>query len=232
MKQLVKIIAHRGYSSLYPENSLEGFEQAWKLGADMIETDIREASDGSLICSHDETKKEALPFSDALAFAKGKVPLLLDLKLDAPDFHLKVEQALLRHQMQDDVVIGVRSLDQARHMRSLLPSSCLLGFLKDARDFPEFYKTGGSIARLWEGDIDERNLELAKSGDHPVFVMAGFYPKETSGIGDITPDRINKLMSLDIQGILVNDPLLALRVRSERAQKPDDAHRRSLDNKM
>lgn len=217
MKQDVKIIAHRGYSSLYPDNSLEGFEKASTLGANMIETDIREARDGALICSHDKTSGAALPFSDALAFAKNKIPLLLDLKLDDPDFHVKVAQEILRHNMQDGVIIGVRSLAQAKHIKSLLPTVQLLGFLKP-HDLPAFYQMGGNIGRLWESDINEQNMQLAKSGEHPVFIMAGSWPKGIVGVGDITPERIRKIMSWDVQGILVNDPKLALQVRDEPAK--------------
>lgn len=217
MKQDVKIIAHRGYSSLYPDNSLEGFEKAAAIGASMIETDIREARDGSLICSHDKTSGPALPFSDALAFAKDKIPLLLDLKQDDPDFHVKLAQEIKRHNMEDGVIIGVRSLAQAKHIKELLPNVQLLGFLKP-NDLPAFYQLGGNIGRLWESDINEQNVQLAKSGDHPVFVMTGSWPKGIVGVGETTPERIRKIMLWDVQGILVNDPKLALKLRDEPAK--------------
>jgi glycerophosphoryl diester phosphodiesterase len=48
-------IAHRGYSSKYPENTMPAFEQAAAAGADMIELDIRLSRDGRLVVIHDET---------------------------------------------------------------------------------------------------------------------------------------------------------------------------------
>lgn len=217
MKNDIKIIAHRGYSSLYPDNSQESFEQAVAIGANIIETDIREAADGSLICSHDPARGAALSFSDALVFAKDKITLLLDLKMDKPEFHAKLAQELKNHGMEEQVIIGVRSLDQARQIKALLPNAQMLGFLKNPSDFPEFFRIGGNIARLWESDVNDKNLALARSGGNPVFVMAG---SKLSATGDITPERLRKIMSLDVQGVLVNDPKLALQVRNEKARPP------------
>lgn len=217
MKKDLKIIAHRGYSSLYPDNSIESFGQAVKAGADVIETDIREAKDGSLICSHDPAKGAALSFSDALDFAKDKITLLLDLKVDKPEFHAKLVQALKDHGMEDQVIVGVRSLEQAKAIKALLPDVRMLGFLKNPSDFPEFFKIGGTIARLWESDINEKNLALAKTGGKPVFVMTG---SKLGKVGDVTPERLRKIMSLDVQGVLVNDPKLALQVRDEKPKPP------------
>ena len=47
-------IAHRGYSSRYPENTLLAFEKAVAAGADMIELDVRLSQDGRLVVIHDE----------------------------------------------------------------------------------------------------------------------------------------------------------------------------------
>jgi glycerophosphoryl diester phosphodiesterase len=217
MKKDLKIIAHRGYSSLYPDNTMESFEQAVKAGADVIETDIREAKDGSLICSHDPTNKAALSFSDALDFAKDKITLLLDLKVGNPAFHAKLVKELKDRGMEGQVIIGVRSLEQAREIKALLPDTQMLGFLKNPSDFPEFFKIGGTIARLWENDVNGKNLALAKTDGHPVFVMSG---SKLGAVGDITPDRLRKLMSLDVQGILVNDPKLAIQVKNEKPRPP------------
>ncbi len=47
------IIAHRGVSSLYPENSLIGFEKAAEIKADGVECDIRKTADGQIVIMHD-----------------------------------------------------------------------------------------------------------------------------------------------------------------------------------
>jgi glycerophosphoryl diester phosphodiesterase len=48
-------IAHRGYSSRYPENTLPAFEGAVAAGADMIELDVRLSRDGEIVVIHDAT---------------------------------------------------------------------------------------------------------------------------------------------------------------------------------
>lgn len=47
------LIAHRGYSSRYPENSFQAYEEALRAGADGFECDLRISSDEELILFHD-----------------------------------------------------------------------------------------------------------------------------------------------------------------------------------
>ncbi|MGH7906117.1 MAG: glycerophosphodiester phosphodiesterase [Candidatus Binataceae bacterium] len=49
------IIAHRGASGDYPENTLSAFRAAADAGADMCELDVRLSRDGVLAVIHDET---------------------------------------------------------------------------------------------------------------------------------------------------------------------------------
>lgn len=49
------LIAHRGYSSRYPENTLVAFEKALDAGVQMIELDVTLSRDRKLVVIHDET---------------------------------------------------------------------------------------------------------------------------------------------------------------------------------
>lgn len=49
------VIAHRGFSSRYPENTLLAFEQALALGADGAEFDVQLTRDGVPVVIHDES---------------------------------------------------------------------------------------------------------------------------------------------------------------------------------
>jgi glycerophosphoryl diester phosphodiesterase len=49
------IVAHRGASATYPENTLEAFEAAIGAGADAIEFDVRLTADGAPVVMHDAT---------------------------------------------------------------------------------------------------------------------------------------------------------------------------------
>lgn len=50
-----KVIAHRGFSSRYPENSMLAFEKAMELGADGAEFDVQLTRDGVPVVFHDES---------------------------------------------------------------------------------------------------------------------------------------------------------------------------------
>ena len=49
-----KVFAHRGASGYAPENTLEAFELAAKMGADGVELDVHMTKDGELVVAHDE----------------------------------------------------------------------------------------------------------------------------------------------------------------------------------
>jgi glycerophosphoryl diester phosphodiesterase len=47
------VVSHRGVPSLAPENTMVGYQLAYDLGADLIETDVQRTKDGHLIIMHD-----------------------------------------------------------------------------------------------------------------------------------------------------------------------------------
>ena len=49
------IFAHRGASGHAPENTLEAFEMAARMGADGVELDVHICRTGELVVAHDET---------------------------------------------------------------------------------------------------------------------------------------------------------------------------------
>lgn len=52
---MVAIVAHRGASGNYPENTLRAFQMALEIGVDEIELDLRSTRDGHLVVMHDAT---------------------------------------------------------------------------------------------------------------------------------------------------------------------------------
>ena len=52
---MMKISAHRGYSGLYPENTMLAFQKAADARADEIELDVHLSKDGQVIIFHDES---------------------------------------------------------------------------------------------------------------------------------------------------------------------------------
>jgi len=105
------IVAHRGISSLYPENTLIAFRKAMELGADFIELDIQASRDGELVVIHDsmldrttegkgnvcqyslkEIKKYSAGKWFSPSFEKEKVPTLQEVfELTKKQIKLRIE---------------------------------------------------------------------------------------------------------------------------------------------
>lgn len=51
----VLVQAHRGYSEVFPENTLLAIEKAFAAGADRVETDLALTKDGHVVLMHDRT---------------------------------------------------------------------------------------------------------------------------------------------------------------------------------
>src|SRR5262245_43600206 len=49
------VIAHRGFSGEYPENTMLSFEKADELPIDALELDVHASKDGKLVVIHDPT---------------------------------------------------------------------------------------------------------------------------------------------------------------------------------
>jgi glycerophosphoryl diester phosphodiesterase len=80
------VVAHRGDSEEYPENTLLSFDAAVRGGAHLVELDFHETSDGALVCTHDEELDRTTNSKDVLGRAKVDVAgaTLADVKrLDA-----------------------------------------------------------------------------------------------------------------------------------------------------
>lgn len=52
---MTRVVAHRGNSSVAPQNTLAAFEAAARAGADAIELDVQLTSDGHVVVIHDDT---------------------------------------------------------------------------------------------------------------------------------------------------------------------------------
>lgn len=77
------VIAHRGFSSKYPENSLQSFEEALRLNVDALECDVILTKDERAIVYHDielgNRHSSELTYAEICAHTCSKVPLLEDL---------------------------------------------------------------------------------------------------------------------------------------------------------
>lgn len=233
MNRSLLAIAHRGYSSRFPENTPAAFAGACDLGVFAVETDVRLTADNVPVCMHDpdllrlarrperiaettldearkilhEAGRELCLLEDAFRLMKSiRGRLLLDVKVPSslPLIHELLERLAMP---LDAVVLGLRSVDQVRVWRAMDTRRPVLGFLEDVRDIPAFLAEGGTVIRFWEEDL-MREPDLVKlAGKTPFWVMAG---ARASGCGETTPERIEAVRALGAEALLLNDPALLL----------------------
>jgi glycerophosphoryl diester phosphodiesterase len=61
------IEAHRGDSSIAPENTLAAYQKGFDEGADILETDLHLSADGEFVCIHDKTVDRTTDGSGAVS---------------------------------------------------------------------------------------------------------------------------------------------------------------------
>lgn len=106
------IIAHRGASGDYHENTIEAFIEAINVGADAIELDVRKTKDNKIIISHDDNidgiKLDSLDYNEILEVSSSKgfiVPTLEEvLKLCQGKILLDIE---LKEEGYEEEVISL-----------------------------------------------------------------------------------------------------------------------------
>jgi glycerophosphoryl diester phosphodiesterase len=77
-KRPVRIAMHRGASRYAPENTLPAYEKAIRMGADLVEFDVRTASDGGLFLLHDGDLDRTTNGSGPLSHVSSEVLARLD----------------------------------------------------------------------------------------------------------------------------------------------------------
>ena len=228
----MKIIAHRGDSARFPENTPEGWAAAFDNGAYAIEGDIRLSKDGFCICAHDAdlrrlfdrperpedlTLDELLELRNAeggrvvelaefLRHARDNRAVLLDIKDETPPaleaIWTTIEQNVPAPQRRL-VIAGCHTLDAVSFFAAKSETG-ILGFIPNPDQAEIFLSTGASLIRLWERDVSSDRVSQLQALGAEVWVTAGGggTAHET---GDTAPQYLAALISAGVNGILVND---------------------------
>lgn len=168
----MRLIAHRGFASLYPENTLRAVEEAVAL-ADEIEVDVRRCGSGELVVIHDETVDRVSDGTGAVAdhslaelrdlnvlgTGQGVPTLEAVLATVPPEIGVNVE--LKEPGLAEDAVRRARRADP-----QVTVSSFRAGALEDCRDADE------AVPRAYLFDREPRRgvevaLDLDCSFVHP-----------------------------------------------------------------
>jgi glycerophosphoryl diester phosphodiesterase len=119
-------IGHKGAAALAPENTIESIAAALSHGVDIVEIDVVDAPDGSLVLahSHEEILPRAVPLDEALAFVRDNAPSHVDVDLDLKwdGFEHEVVAALRRHGLVERAIASSFFPLSLRLLRELEPS--------------------------------------------------------------------------------------------------------------
>ena len=148
MKKRPFVIAHRGFSGRYPENTLAAVHAALELGVDFVEVDVHETRDGELIVFHDyrlkricgvrgkvrdttlSTIKRLNPQIPALAevlrACRGRARVLIEIKRADPR---KVAALITKLGMEREVIVFSLSARRLRAFADTAPQIPRFGLI-------------------------------------------------------------------------------------------------------
>ncbi|MCH3964056.1 MAG: glycerophosphodiester phosphodiesterase [Clostridium sp.] len=221
-------IAHRGFSGVYPENTMLAFRKAVEAGADGIETDLHVTKDGVIVVCHDETldrttsgtgfiKDRTYEYIRKLDAGSGeKIP-----SLDEILSYMKDKKLLLNLELKNDIVhydnLEKNVIDKI-YKYSMESNVILSSFnhnsMKRVKEYDGSIKTG----LLYGSPIykpEEYAEKMGADALHPLFSLVmnekivNDIKKNGILINTYTVNKVDdmrKLMNLKVDGIITNYP--------------------------
>jgi glycerophosphoryl diester phosphodiesterase len=227
---VTKIIAHRGASRVEPENTLAAFRAAHRLGADLVELDVRLTADGELAVHHDAILPDGRPVATVLAPSLPVHVPLLATALDAcegmgvnveiknepgesgydPDAVVAdaVVELVVRRAEVDRVIVSsfdLGAIDRVHRAEPGIETAWLVMAVDDAT-LDTLTEHGHFTVHPWHGSTTEEIVAQC----HRAGVLVNVWTCDE-------PDRIRQFARWDVAGICTNVPDLA---RSVIGQKP------------
>jgi glycerophosphoryl diester phosphodiesterase len=111
--------------------------------------------------SHFNAKYRGEPvatLSEVLAECKGKADVLLDLKETGDEYVRKVIAMIRAEGDPRRTIVGVRSIEQGREFRRVLPEARQLGLIAKPDEIEAYAQAGVEMIRLWPKWLDDPSL--------------------------------------------------------------------------
>jgi glycerophosphoryl diester phosphodiesterase len=120
----VRIIAHRGAAAFKPENSLEAFREAIRLGSNFFETDAHLTRDGALVLWHDyDFEGRAIKTGFLRDFPLTTLKELLDILPPAANLNIEIKNDGNIYEGIERAVLGLLQTYPPRLKERILISS-------------------------------------------------------------------------------------------------------------
>lgn len=233
VQQIPKIIAHRGYSGVYPENTMSAFRGALDIGTDYIELDVQLTKDGQVVVSHDDKllrttgvdariadlTYEELQQLDAggwfdASFAGEKIPTLQEVLELVGDTECKIYLELKDIGEVEGFEEAVLGVTDACHMteRCLFASfqyNYLIRLKELDAEVKTLYNTTSgklSLPEEFPADYYGLNIETATAGTVETIHQMG---KQAFVWTVNTPAQMKSMQMMGVDGIVTNEPGLA-----------------------
>jgi glycerophosphoryl diester phosphodiesterase len=236
----VIIVAHRGAAGKAPENTMASIEQAIEDGADWIEIDVQETADGEIVVIHDSDfmklagkplkiwdatraqledidigswfdprfSEERVPgLKRVLDTARGKAKVVIELKYYGYDEDLeqRVIDIVEHAKMVEETAIMSLKYNAIEKIRVLRPD-WIVGLLS-ATAIGDLSRLDTDFLAVAMGMASPGFIDRAHRAGRQVFVWT---------VND--PVSMSRMISLNVDGIITDEPELAKRVLSERAE--------------
>jgi glycerophosphoryl diester phosphodiesterase len=221
------VIAHRGASAVRRENTVEAFVEARRLGADMVELDVRRTRDGTLVIHHDaslpglgpivELRRDVLPkWVPTLEQAVDAcVGMLVNIEVKSspldPDFDedrsvaARVAEQVGERAWRDRVLVSSFDLDSVDRVRSVddaIPTALLtLPFIDTRKMAATAWGHGHRVLHPHDLAVTPELVEHLHARGMTVNVWT---------VDD--PDRMSALIEMGVDGICTNVPDVLVRV--------------------
>jgi glycerophosphoryl diester phosphodiesterase len=143
-------------------------------------------------------RDERIPtLAQALEVCRGKIDVLLDLKEQGQTYIDRVVHEVITHGEPARTIVGVRTPEQAKQFRQLLPHSRQLGLIPDPGSIEAFAAAGVEMIRLWPKWLGDDSLvpRIRKAG-------AKLHLNNTSG----SPEEVHPLLAYAPDSISSDDP--------------------------
>ncbi len=226
---MTKVIAHRGASKAAPENTIEAFGLAGRMGADAVELDVRRSRDGVLVVHHNPDLADGRVIRDVDAADLPEHVPQLGRALDAcagmwVNVEIKNDPAEPDFDPDDEIADRTMELLLARgEPERWLISSFRIETVDRCRALAD--AAGAPIRTAWlTGVVPDDVVDLLTSRRHvalhPWVKLLGRHVIEACHAAGIEvntwtcddPARMAELIEWGIDGICTNVPDLALEV--------------------